>query len=153
MAGKRKIPGRIIDEICEHLANGVPLRAICRMEGMPSHTAVYKLAEADEAIRLRIADARARGFEALAEQCIDIADDERHDWLLSKKGVISNEVAVGRAKLRVWTRLQLLAKWDPKRYGEKVVQEHTGPGGGPVQQVTMTPDEFRAIAKGIADEV
>lgn len=153
MAGKRKIPARIVDEICEHLANGVPLRAICRMEGMPSHTAVYKLAEADEAIRLRIADARARGFEALAEQCIDIADDERHDWLLSKKGVISNEVAVGRAKLRVWTRLQLLAKWDPKRYGEKVVQEHTGPGGGPVQQVTMTPDEFRAIAKGIADEV
>lgn len=36
-------------------------------------------------------------------------------------------------------------------FSDKV--ELTGRGGGPVQQVTMTPDEFRAIAKGIADEV
>lgn len=34
---------------------------------------------------------------------------------------------------------------------EKV--EHTGPGGGPVQTVTMTPDEFRAIASDIAGRV
>jgi phage terminase small subunit len=34
---------------------------------------------------------------------------------------------------------------------EKV--EHTGPGGGPVQMVNMTPDEFRAIAAEIAGRV
>jgi hypothetical protein len=36
-------------------------------------------------------------------------------------------------------------------------RELTGKGGGPIQQATqtvqMTPDEFRAIAKQIADEV
>lgn len=31
--------------------------------------------------------------------------------------------------------------------------EHTGPNGGPVQAVTMTPEQFREIAKGMADEV
>ena len=31
--------------------------------------------------------------------------------------------------------------------------QHTGPGGGPVQTVTMTPDEFRAIASDIAGRV
>jgi len=34
---------------------------------------------------------------------------------------------------------------------EKV--EHTGPGGGPVQTVNMTPDEFRAMAAEIAGRV
>ncbi len=34
---------------------------------------------------------------------------------------------------------------------EKV--EHTGPGGGPIQQVNMTPDEFRAIAAEMAAKV
>ncbi len=34
---------------------------------------------------------------------------------------------------------------------EKV--EHTGPGGGPVQVVSMTPDEFRAIAADMAGRI
>lgn len=34
---------------------------------------------------------------------------------------------------------------------EKV--EHTGPGGGPIQSVSMTPDEFRKIAAEIAGSV
>ena len=34
---------------------------------------------------------------------------------------------------------------------EKV--EHSGPGGGPIQSVSMTPDEFRAIAADVAGRV
>ena len=35
-------------------------------------------------------------------------------------------------KLRIDTRLKLLAKWNPKKYGDKLA--HTGPeGDGPIQ--------------------
>jgi hypothetical protein len=149
MGRPRKITEKVAKAICEHLSDGVPLRAICRMEGMPNWRTVYDWMEADEAFSARIASARARGHEALAEQCIDIADDERDDWVLTRKGVVCDDQAVARGRLRVWTRLQLLAKWDPKRYGEKVTQEHTGPNGGPVQQVqvTMTPAEYEAATQ------
>lgn len=40
---------------------------------------------------------------------------------------------------------------DVGAWREKV--EHTGPGGGPIQSVSMTPDEFRAIAAEIAGRV
>lgn len=149
MARPRKITEKVAKAICEHLADGVPLRAICRMDGMPHWQTVYQHMEADEAFSVRIAGARTRGHEALAEQCLAIADDEADDWVLTRKGVICDDQAVARGRLRVWTRLQLLAKWDPKRYGEKVTQEHTGPNGGPVQQVqvTMTPAEYEAATQ------
>jgi hypothetical protein len=33
---------------------------------------------------------------------------------------------VANRKLRIYTRLQLLAKWNPKRYGDRVEVEHQG---------------------------
>lgn len=38
-------------------------------------------------------------------------------------------------------------------WSERQHVELTGNGGGPIQSVTMTPDEFRDIAQQIADEV
>lgn len=108
------------DQLCDLLADGIPLRVICRGENMPAWRTVYDWMAADTAFAARIARAREAGFDALASQCLEIADDETEDWLLTKKGPILNEAAVARSKLRVDTRLKLLAKWDPKRYGEKM---------------------------------
>ena len=30
------------------------------------------------------------------------------------------------------TRLRLIGKWNPKAYGDKIVAEHTGPDGKPL---------------------
>lgn len=110
----------IAQEICDRLAEGEPLRAICRDEYMPAWRTVYDwIAKDVDGIAARIAHARELGFDAIAEQCLDIADDERHDWVNTRKGAITNEVAIGRAKLQIHTRLQLLAKWNPKKYGDK----------------------------------
>lgn len=117
----------------ERLASGEPLRAICRDEGMPAWRTVYDWLEADKAFAARFAKARILGGDALAEQCLDIADDEQHDWVLTKKGAITNDVAIGRAKLQVWTRMQLLAKWFPQKYGDRSTVALTGENGGPVQ--------------------
>lgn len=41
----------------------------------------------------------------------------------------------------------------PEKFKERVTNEHIGAGGGPIQQVSVTTDEFRQIARDIADEV
>lgn len=59
---------------------------------------------------------------------------------------------VQRDKLIIDTDLKLLAKWDPKRYGEKVTQEHVGADGGPIQSKTtvdasgLTEEQLRVLA-------
>lgn len=114
------------EEICRRISEGEPLRNICRDEHMPAWRTVYDWVATDEAFAARIAQARELGEIAISEQCLDIADDERHDWVMTKKGMLTNEVAVGRAKLQVWTRLQLLAKWNPKKWADRQKVEHSG---------------------------
>lgn len=87
---------------------------------MPAVRTVSDWKRAHPSFATDFARAREEGFDALAAQCIEIADNEEHDWALTKKGPIVNEVAIGRARLQVDTRLKLLAKWYPAKYGEKV---------------------------------
>ena len=134
--GEVKSPGRptiftpeIADEIVERLSEGEPLRQICRDERMPSWQTVYRWKSDDEAFSRRIAGAREAGFDAIAEECLDIADETSNDTVYGDSGARPNSEWITRSKLRVETRLKLLAKWDPKRYGDKITQEHTNPDG------------------------
>ena len=142
----------IEDEICQRLSEGEPLRSICRDAHMPVWSSVYAWINNDEGFAKRIAHARELGFDAIAEGCFDIADDGRNDWMakLDKDGVPTgyqiNGDHVQRSKLRVWTRLQLLAKWCPKKYGERTAMELTGANGGPVQ---LTDTEAAAKLAGL----
>jgi predicted secreted protein len=118
------------EAICERIGNGEPLRVICRDAGMPAWRTVYDWIEAHPEFAARIARARARGFDAIAEECLDIADHTANDTKVVHTEDGSREMAntewISRSKLRVETRLKLLAKWDPKRYGEKLQTEHAG---------------------------
>ena len=137
MAAGESFNPSVFEEILERISEGEPLRVICREEGMPCFRVVYKKREEDKEYDARFARARLLGFDAIAEECREIADDGRNDWMLKKMKdeeftpVLDHE-HVQRSKLRVETRLKLLAKWDPKRYGEKVTNELTGPDGGPL---------------------
>ena len=86
--------------------------------------------------------ARAREAQAdkLAEEALQIADDGRSDTYLDAEGNerTDNEV-IQRSRLRVDTRKWLASKMAPKKYGDKLVQEHTGANGGAIQvQSTVT---------------
>lgn len=101
--------------IIEGLSDGLPLRALCRQEGMPGWRSVYDWIAADKDFAARVAHARDLGFEAIAEDVLDIADDGTRDI---KDGKLDSE-HVQRSKLRIETRLKLLACWNPKKYGNK----------------------------------
>ena len=65
-------------------------------------------------------------IDAIADDCFVIADESSKDYRLTDKGLAFDAEHVQRSKLRIETRLKLLAKWDPKRYGERQQVEHSG---------------------------
>ncbi|WAX22777.1 hypothetical protein MAJJADAN_00015 [Pseudomonas phage Amjad_SA] len=121
---------RIKRQLCERIAEGEPLRAICREEGMPAWRTVYLWREEDKEFDTAIAHARHIGFDAIAEDALIIADTPQIGQIVTSKewgDEIKQEDMLGHRKLQFEARLKLLAKWDPKRYGERV--DHTSSDG------------------------
>lgn len=113
---------------------------------MPHDSTVRDWDDADAAISLAIARARESGEEWLAAECLQIADtpmlgviekleqvkvagseDEgedavpRYELQVTERKV---EDMLGHRKLQIETRLKLLAKWNPKKYGDRQILEH-----------------------------
>lgn len=98
---------------------------------MPHPSTVRDWMDGSQEISRLIARARELGHDAIAAETLDIADDSRNDWIEQKadegdgKAIEARENGenVQRSKLRIWTRLQLLEKWD-RRYNPRQVIEH-----------------------------
>lgn len=129
---------QVAEAIVDRLTAGEPLREICRDETMPAWRTVYDWMRAHSDFSTRIADARDLGEDALAQECLSIADDASNDWMekYDKDGDCIgwqlNHDHVQRSKLRIETRLKLLAKWNPKKWGEKVDLNHGGQKDNPI---------------------
>ena len=106
----------VADEIVERISKGETLRAICREDHMPSWQAVYDWIASNTEFGGRIARARELGADAIAEQTVEIIDQEpeRDQYGKIDTGWVAHQ------KLRAEHRLKLLAKWQPKKYGDKM---------------------------------
>jgi hypothetical protein len=143
----------ICDEICERLGQGETLESICREEGMPKITTVHEWRERSESFSEGFARARARGFDAIAAQAMQIADtpQEGVEYITKADGSTEEKRGdmLGHRKLQIETRLKLLAKWDPKRYGERTVI--AGDSDNPITLARVdisgaTVEQLRALA-------
>lgn len=120
-------------KFCAAIADGKSIRAVCKMDGMPSKAAIFRwLREHPE-------------FEKLYE----IATDERADTLVDEIVEIADNCRVDadsirKAKLRIHARVEQAQRMKPRKYGNKM--QLTGDGGGPVQhQVSkLSDDELNA---------
>lgn len=121
---------KLVESIAARLSRGEPLAVICRDPGMPTYRSVKNWMDSRPEVSSAIARAREEGFDAIASDCLEIADDSRNDWMDraadegDEKALQFNGEHVQRAKLRIETRLKLLAKWDPKRYGDRLALDH-----------------------------
>lgn len=120
-------------DICARLASGEPLTKICRDEGMPGVSTVYRWLVAHETFREMYTRAREDQADTLADEIIDIADNGINDTY-TKDGVeLTNQDVIARSRLRVDARKWIAAKLKPRKYGEKVTQELSGIDGRPIQ--------------------
>jgi hypothetical protein len=110
--------------ICEQLSEGIPLRQICREnEGFPAWRTVYDWMGRDPELAASIARARDIGYDAIAEECLLIADTPQfgQKQVMSDDGATTTiEDMLGHRKLQIETRLKLLAKFHPTKYGDKL---------------------------------
>jgi hypothetical protein len=121
-----KFTEAILDDICERLSKGEPLAAICRDEGYPHPNTVRDWTDRMTEVSVAIARAREAGEDVIAADCLNIADDNGKDIRYTEMGIQTDHDVIQRSKLRIETRLKLLAKWNPKKYGDKLDLTSTG---------------------------
>lgn len=143
---------KLAQEICRHIADCVSLRTIAAMEGMPTAATIMSwLADGSKPEFLeQYARAREAQADKMAEDILAIADEEctmvradkhgtKDDDGAGNTAVVFDATAVARNKLRVDARRWLASKMAPKKYGDKVQTELSGPGGGAIAvQSTVT---------------
>lgn len=126
------------DDICERLANGESLRAICADDGMPGRSTVFRWLGDNESFRDQYARAREEQAEALADEIVSIADEVdavvKHDGEDVRLSL--DATAVARNRLRVDARKWVASKLKPKKYGDR-----TTLAGDPDAPLAQIPDD------------
>ncbi len=126
----------VANEICDRLADGESLLSICTDEHLPSERSVRTWAyNEDHPFSPKYARARELGYLRMADEILAIADDATLDLSSEDEdgNARVNHEHIARSKLRVDTRKWLLSKCLPKIYGDKIMSEHTGADGGPIE--------------------
>lgn len=120
------------DKICAGIMAGYSLRKVCSADGFPAlSTLFYWMLDKAHPFSEQYARAREVQAELLADQLIELADDDSND--VTGELQMPNSVAVQRSRLKVDTRKWVASKLLAKKYGDKVQQEVSGPDGGAIQ--------------------
>jgi len=136
----RKYTPALANKVCALLAEGMSMRKVASINGMPSKTTMFKwLAEIDE-FAVQYTRAKQESADSLVDEMLEIADDEAtSDLIIDDVPVIDPDTlkpykiltsaGVQHARLRVETRKWISSKLKPKKYGDKIEQTHVGPEG------------------------
>lgn len=113
--------------VCEDIESGLTLRAVAEKHGI-SKALILKKARDSESFR----DQYARAIDVRTDSdCDELADELKQVPETTEHGVDSGWVSWQR--VRIDAMKWLLSKRNPKKYGDKVQQEVSGPNGGAVQ--------------------
>ncbi len=117
----------LADKICELLAFGKSLLKICDMKGMPTYRSVMRWVIKHEEFCHKYEMARKVQRERWADEIIDIPDNSKGD--------------VQRARLRVDSRKWVLARLEPRKYGDKLDIASGGEKLAPSLTVIVRPEK------------
>src|SRR5277367_587457 len=105
------------DEICNRIADGESLRAICAEVEMPDKATVFRWlsAEGNKDFRNQYIRAREAQADSLVDDILLIADDARNDWMKrngeNATGYQENGEVLRRSALRIDARNGSPARW------------------------------------------
>lgn len=106
------------NEICERILNGETIRLISADEHMPNASTIYRALADDGDPEFRDQYARAKEVQLfrMEDELLEIADAATSD-------------TAQESKLQIDTRKWIMAKRAPKKYGERITQEHETEAG------------------------
>jgi len=119
----------LADLVCARLAEGESMRSVGRDESMPCTTSLFKWLREIPEFAQQYAKAKEESADAMAEDSLDIADNQVEQPLIvdglplqidGKVVMIKDAVSVNHAKLRIDTRKWYASKLKPKKYGERL---------------------------------
>jgi hypothetical protein len=129
------ITEQIKDLICEEIAKGKSLSAVCR-DNLIVQSSVYSQLSKDEEFAERYARARERQADVFADEVIELAD--QCDGSLD---------GTNRTRLQIDARKWACSKLHPRKYSDKASVEVTGKDGTPVSMPTIILQPVKAIEK------
>lgn len=129
----------IMADVCDRLSAGGSLQGACREIEDAKFQTILDWVEKYPELASQYAQARARGYQLLSDEIIAISDETEVEARYQNEDVklVLDATAVARNRLRIDTRKWMLSKMLPKVYGDKVTQEHTGAGGGPITMAAV----------------
>ncbi len=138
----------LADHICARIANGESLSAICDEDGMPTPGQIVYWRRQRPEFELQYEAARVMQAETLFDQLLLIADDGRNDYMekIARDGetfISLDREHINRSKIRIETRLKMIERMNPAKYGERMEVDHKSSDGS-MSPANMTDEERAA---------
>lgn len=139
---------KVADAICERIACGESLRAICADPEMPVLSTVFKWLNDVDGFSDQYARARETQADTIFDEILHIADTPVEGVRVKVDGKgeeeITREDMLGHRKLQIDARRWMAGKLAPKKYGDKQLigsdPDNPLPDGFRVQFVKAKPD-------------
>jgi hypothetical protein len=127
--------GKKVMKVIELVESGMTERAACMQVG------INRMTFRQTALRMKVEIQYARALSALAENQVALLETAIEDM---REGKIDAQMAKVEIDARKW----FASKFLPKRYGEKITQEISGPDGAPIAQtnVSLSPEQESNLA-------
>lgn len=138
------------EQICNRIAMGETMTKICRSAKMPDRSTVWRWTETSDEFCNALARARALQAWSWADESVDIADRAGRK-ARGAPGTGEAGAKVNAEKLRVDVRKWLISKLNPKKFGDKVTQEISGPDGKPIETITSVHSAEIHTAEAISE--
>jgi hypothetical protein len=134
MAARKDVYNRaeVMQTICDLVARKQTLNQITHLPGMPSYETVRQWMLEDKELADNYARARALRADARADRIDEITTM-----------IINGELDPQAARVIIDAEKWLAGKEQPKKYGDKIFQEHSGS----VNVTTLTDEELIALAE------
>ena len=127
---------RLLIAVFTRMKNGQSLMQACAAENVPESTIRY-WADRDDDTSAEYARARGSLIDSHVNELLSISDTEPD---------------AARARVQIDTRKWIMSKLMPKKFGDKIQNEHTGQDGGPIRIAReLSEDDLLAIASGSRD--
>lgn len=114
----------LADEICDLLSEGMSMRKVCLIPGMPDKRTVFRWLREKEDFSHQYARAKEESVNAQQEELEEIGEESiRESKLVDPKAA---SAVVSAYKLKADNMKWVMSKMKPKKYGDKL--DHTTDG-------------------------